>query len=114
MKLEDRNIRARSSSSFKALEWHNCDILCSWRVVISPIWSLHHKPKYLSLYRLQAHIRFNFVLELERVPDPAQRLGSEEKLVVKKPNTRCYPGPNLSSQARKPFSRLDRARDNAV
>ena len=41
------------------------------------------------------------LLELERVPDLAWR--PEEKLVVNKPNTRYYPGPNVS-QARELFA----------
>ena len=45
-------------------------------------------------------------VELEREPDPGQRLGPEEKLVENKPNTRYYPGPNLS-QARDLFGRLE-------
>ena len=48
------------------------------------------------------------LVELERAPDPALRPGPEEKLVVNKPNTLYYPGPNLS-QARELFCRLNRA-----
>ena len=56
---------------------------------------------------------FSKKLELERVPDPAQRPGPEEKLAVNKLNTRYYPGPNLI-QAHELLSRLDRARDRVV
>ena len=52
-------------------------------------------------------------VELERVPDPAWRLGPEEMLVVNEPNTRYPPGPNLS-QPRELFCRLGRARVLAV
>ena len=41
-------------------------------------------------------------IELERPPDLAQRPGPEEKLVVNKPNTGYYRGPNRG-QARKFF-----------
>ena len=50
-------------------------------------------------------------LRLERVPDPARGLRSEEKLVLKGPNILFYPGPNLGKTCEL-FGRLDRAQKN--
>ena len=46
-------------------------------------------------------------LELERVREPAQRRGTEEKLAVNEPISRYYPGP-IIGKARELFERLDR------
>ena len=51
------------------------------------------------------------VVELERVPDPAQRPGPEEKVAVDKSNTRYYPGPNLG-HVRELYTELDKARES--
>ena len=47
-------------------------------------------------------------LELERVPDPAGRLGPDKKLTGYEPNTRDYPGLNLG-KAWEPLWKLNEA-----
>ena len=53
----------------------------------------------------------SFRVELEWVPGPARRPGSEEKLAENKPSLRYYPDSNLR-KTRELFVRLDRAQMN--